>query len=185
LKVREILRIQDFDPLDVDISFLKEVSSQIPQEGYIDPAMAEKLATVCLTAADRAADLLAQATLYLSHCDANRRSARASAIADALARKVPSTLAKELCASDEAYQKSCDKYDVALGWHTWLETKRDTLIKTHHLCKDLVRKFDDNMSTNWDPPDSESKKLSKTLTEDQSELEEVELTKKVGKISWT
>lgn len=184
MKVREILRIKDFDPLDVDITFLKDVSAQIPQEGYIDPAMAEKLATVCLTAADKAADLLAQATLYLSHCDANRRSARASAIADALARKVPSTLAKELCATDTAYQKSCDKYDVALGWHTWLETKRDTLIKTHHLCKDLVRKFDDNMSTNWDPPEPEAKTTARPFIEEES-ADEVELTKKVGKISWT
>lgn len=184
MKVREILRIQDFDPLDVDITFLKDVSAQIPQEGYIDPAMAEKLATVCLTAADRAADLLAQATLYLSHCDANRRSARASAIADALARKVPSTLAKELCATDVDYQKSCDKYDVALGWHTWLETKRDTLIKTHHLCKDLVRKFDDNMSTNWDPPETKSLSTSDKVSEVDDE-DEIELTKKVGKVSWT
>jgi predicted RNA-binding protein associated with RNAse of E/G family len=138
--MKKILNIDDFDPLNVDVSFLEEVSRQIPQEGYIDPAMAEHLATSTLRAADSCIDLLAQATLYLSHCDALKRAIRSKVIKALQDQKVPATIIKEVYADDEEYLKATNKHNMALALSTWLENKHDALLKTHHLCKDLIRK---------------------------------------------
>ena len=182
MKSREILHIDNFKPLDVDITFLNRVSSQIPQAGYIDPAMAEKLATVCLQAADSCSDLLAQATLYMSHCDARRRSTKAEAISRALDRKVASTIVKEVCESDPDLQRVTGEYNVALTWLKWLELKRDTLVKTHHLCKDLIRKHDGS-NTNWES--SEISTSNVPSSEGESSEAAPQLTRKNGQVSWT
>jgi hypothetical protein len=138
--MKKILTIDDFDPMNVDTSFLEQVSAEIPQEGYIDPAMAERLATITLIAADKCSDLLAQATLYLSHSDSKRRTTRASVIKRLLSEKVPSTIVKEVYCDDHQYVRDDNKYNMALAWSTWLENKLTTLLKTHHLCKDLIKK---------------------------------------------
>ena len=142
MKPRQFLNIDNFDPLEIDISFLEDVTSQIPTQGFMDQSMAEHLATVTLSAADKCVDLLAQATLFLSHCDANKRAAKSSVIKDMLVRKVPSTVVKDLYADEPAYIIHSNKYNMALAWSTWLENKYATLLKTHHLCKDLVKKTD-------------------------------------------
>lgn len=184
-QVREILKIDNFDPMEIDISRITAVSDQIPQEGYIDPSMAERLATVCLQAADFCVDLLAQATLYLSHCDAKRRTAKAHAINRGISRKVPSTIVKETAACDEEYIESMNNYNLALAWHTWLETKRDTLIKTHHLCKDLVRKTE-STSTNWTPSNEvELPRASKASFMEESTKNTKSTSKVTGPVSWT
>lgn len=169
---REILKIKDFDPMNVDVTFLEDVSSQIPSEGAISGPMAEQLATACLYAADKCCDLLAQATLYLSHCDGIKREAKAIAISECLSRKVPSTIVREVCASDEKLIKVSNQYDIALAWHTWLEAKRDTLVKTHHLCKDLIRKFDQSQSV-------ENPGWVKTMIKEDSSY-----TKKYGEVDF-
>jgi len=186
LNIREILRIDNFNPLDVDISFLKEVSNMIPQGGYIDPAMAEQLATICLRAADFCVDLLGQSTLYLSHCDAQRRASKAEAILDCLSNKVPSTIVKEVALSNADYVEKTNLYNMALGWHTWLEAKRETLIKTHHLCKDLVRKSESSANTNWEPSIPESSRATKSFLSKEDDLPSNNKHKKeVGSTSWT
>lgn len=134
-----IITIQDFDPEKVDTTFLSSVVARIPDNGLIDPAIAEVLATLTLKAADQCGDLLGQSTLYLAHCDGNRRSAKAVAIKQLLSEKKPTTVVKEIFADDNTYVIASNKYNMALAWNTWLQNKQGTLIKTHHLCKDLMR----------------------------------------------
>ena len=146
MKPRQILNIDNFNPLDVDVSFLEDVSAQIPDQGYMDQSMAEHLASATLRAADTCVDLLAQATLLLSHYDAKRKGAKSKVIKDMLARKVPSTVVRDLYADEPEYIIESNKYNIALAWMTWLENKYAILLKTHHLCKDLVKKTEGNFN---------------------------------------
>lgn len=179
---RSFLSIESFDPLKVDISFLESVSNQVPEQGYMDGPMAEHLATVTLKAADYCIDLLAQATLYLGHCDAQRKAIRSRAIKQMLSDKVPSTVAKEACADDEDYIRSTNDYNIALAWSTWLENKHDALLKTHHLCKDLIRKAEMlKDSSGWSPMDVlNSERPSRVFKEDSEE----KIDRSTGKSGW-
>ena len=171
MRIKEILSIDNFDPLNIDISFRDSVSNQVPQEGYMDPAMAEHLATTTLRAADTCIDLLAQATLYLSHCDAQRRSVRSQVIKTLQDRKVPSTIVKEVYADDERYLTITNKYNLALALSTWLENKHDTLLKTHHLCKDLIRKSQGTQgASNWESSETSRPRLSHNLPDEEEKL---------------
>lgn len=140
MKAREILNIDSFDPLEVDISFLKDVTARIPKEGYMDVGMAEQLATITLRAAEQCDDLLGQAVLLLSHRESEQRTAKALVTSTLLSSKTPSTVVKELVASDPSVIETMNNYNKALAWHSWLQNKYSTLIKTHHWCKDQVRR---------------------------------------------
>ena len=152
MSMRKILNIDSFDPLEVDVSFLESVSAQVPEEGFMDPAMAEHLATVTLKAADVCIDLLGQSTLYLAHCDAQKRSVKATVIKNLLSEKKPSTVVKEIFADDDQYVEVSNKYNMALALNTWLENKHESLMKTHHLCKDFIRKSESLQgASGWEP----------------------------------
>lgn len=178
---RSFLTIESFDPLKVDISFLEAVSEQVPSQGYMDAPMAEHLATATLKAADYCIDLLAQATLYLGHCDAKRKAIRSKAIKQMLSDKIPSTVAKEACADDDEYIKANNDYNIALAWSTWLENKHDALLKTHHLCKDLIRKAEVlKNSSDWTPTDIVSHARPSSLFKEEKEEKEEKVSGKSG-----
>jgi len=177
MKPYQFLNIDNFDPLKVDVSFLEDVTSQIPSQGYMDNAMAEHLATVTLSAADSCVDLLAQATLFLSHCDANKRAAKSKVIKDMLMRKVPSTVVKDLYADEPEYLTHSNKYNMALAWSTWLENKYATLLKTHHLCKDLVKKTDGILSASGFQSNHEPRSAREIIMRENEE-------RVPGKTSW-
>lgn len=175
MKIKQILNIDDFDPLNVDVAFLDKVSAQIPDKGYMDPAMAEHLATATLKAADYCIDLLGQSTLYLAHCEAQKRSIKASVIKDLLDNKKPSTIVKEIFADNEDYQDISNKYNMALALHTWLENKHAALLKTHHLCKDFIRKSEGLQGmSGWEPSENASSNVESPIDKDRT----------VGKTSW-
>lgn len=183
MNMRKILSINNFDPLEVDVSFLEQVSNQVPQEGYIDPAMAEHLATSTLRAADRCIDLLAQATLYLSHCDAQKRATRSRVIKALQDQKVPATIVKEVYADDEEYLRVTNIYNMALALSTWLENKHDALLKTHHLCKDLIRKTQGVLgASNWEG--SEESSRPRISSQVRQEEEVPSNPRGPGKASW-
>lgn len=162
IKSREVLNIDNFNPLDVDITFIKDISTQLPDEGYMDPAMAERLATSTLKAAELCDDLLGQSVLLLSHCDALKRSAKSKVIGELLAVKTPSTVVKELYADKPEYIEATNEYNKALAWNTWLSNKHSTLIKTHHWCKDFVRKTEGTFGgAAWEPAENVATNLEK------------------------
>jgi hypothetical protein len=43
MSIRQILNIDSFDPLEIDVSFLENVSGKIPQEGYNNNNLAKLL----------------------------------------------------------------------------------------------------------------------------------------------
>ena len=185
MSIRQILNIENFDPLNIDVVFLENVSDKIPQEGYMDPAMAEHLATVTLRAADKCIDLLAQSTLYLSHCDSQRRSVRSKVIKVLQDQKVPATIIKEVYCDNEQYIEITNKYNIAFALNTWLENKHDALLKTHHLCKDLIRRAQGTQgASSWEPSDYEPVVETPRPTRPTQVVDEGTPPRTNGKSSW-
>lgn len=190
MKAKHVLNIRDFDPFEVDISFIKKVSQEIPQEGFTDAGMAERLATATLKAAELCDDLLGQAVLYLSDCEAEKKAARSRAIAGLLEQKKPSTVVDKLCSSDPEFIRATEKYNKALALHTWLGNKHSTLIKTHHWCKDFVRRTEATMgAAGWlssgDSTDESSFATSSPRSPSTSSREPSTEKRTSGKSSWS
>jgi hypothetical protein len=166
---RSFLSIDNFDPLEVDISFLDEVTDTFPVQGAMDGPMAEQFATATLMAADRCTDLLAQSIVFLGHCDTAKRSAKARAIRDSLNNKVPSTVAKDVSSDGIDFVEAENKYNVALAWNTWLQSKNDALIKMHHLCKDFLKNSEMTKGiSGWHPQDAPTRARYQAEEEDES-----------------
>ena len=183
--MKKVLTIDNFDPLKVDVSFLEDVSEQIPQEGFMDAAMAEHLATSTLRAANFCIDLLAQSTLFLGHCDSQRRSVKSKLIKQMMSNKTPSTLAKDVFQDEEEYIEVENKYNMALAWSTWLENKYDALLKTHHLCKDLIRKNESLKSiSDWSESSSSRPSARLDLETSLSNKESSRPPLSPGKVGW-
>lgn len=162
MKAREILTLDNYNPLKVDIDVIQNIVNQIPHDGYIEESIAAALSASCLVAADKCADLLGQATLYLSYCDGQVKSSKASAIQEAIKNKVPSTLAKDCILNDKTLVEVTNKYNIAFAWRQWLEDKKDILIKTHHLCKDIANR-------KWVPTSDINLNIDKPKSGDQVE----------------
>lgn len=139
IRVGDLLKIGGFDPMNVDVTYIKETLNRIPRDGTIDIHEAEQLATLFLRCADYCDDLLAQAIRYAGHKDAEKRSEKASAIERKIANKTPGTTARETYSNDPQYQEASDAAIDAQAFLTWITQKRDNLVKAHVLCKDLMK----------------------------------------------
>jgi len=167
---KSFLSIDDFDPMQVDISFLDEVTDSFPSQGAMDFAIAEQLATATLMAADHCTDYYAQSIVFLGHCDTKKRAAKARAIRNSLTNKVASTVAKDVSADDYDYIEAENKYNIALAWNTWLQGKNDALIKMHHLCKDFIKNNEMLKGiSSWQPQETYSKQKF-VQEEDEEEI---------------
>lgn len=58
LVIKDLLEIDTFDPLNIDISEFKSLSELLPKDGNIDLANAEILASMYLRAADRCSEIV-------------------------------------------------------------------------------------------------------------------------------
>jgi len=139
IRVGDILKIKDFDPMNVDVSYIQSTIEKIPKDGTIDLHEAERLATMFLRCADYCADLIAQAIRLLGHRDAQKKSQKSTAIERKIKEKVPATAAREVYGNDEGYIKACNEYTEVQAWHTWISQKYDNLIRAHVLCKDIMK----------------------------------------------
>jgi hypothetical protein len=165
------LSIESFDPMNVDISFLDQVTRAFPREGVMDGPMAEEFATSTLAAADYCNDLLAQSIVYLGHCDSQRKAFKAGAIRSSVSNKVPVTIVKDVSVDDEQYIQAENTYNVALAWNSWLQSKSENLIKMHHLCKDFLRNNDIlKGNSGWHGASRDLSEIEDDSTEDEKEL---------------
>ena len=125
--------------------------------------MSEQLASTTLMAADKLVDLLAQSVYYESHCSAVVRATKATVINEMLSNKRPTTVVKEIFADDPRYVEASNKYNMALAWKSWLENKHANLLKTHHLCNDLLQKAEAQLgNASWTPNISTDEEVGTT-----------------------
>jgi len=137
--VGDLLKIDGFDPMNVNVSYIQQTTNLIPADGSIDLNEAEKLATVFLKCADYCGDLMAQAVRYFGYTDAEKKSEKASSIERKVEAKMPATTAKETFSNDPKFVTASNKNTDAQAFLTWVTQKQENLIRAHVLCKDLLK----------------------------------------------
>jgi len=151
IRIGDILKLEDFNPMDVDVTYIQQTIGMIPKSGMIDINQAEQLATVFLRCADYCSDMVAQATRFVGNKDAMKRAAKGTAIETKIAGGTPATTSRETYGNDPNYIKATEKLVEGQAFLNWITQKHDNLLKAHVLCKDLMKV---HMSTrnesNWD-----------------------------------
>jgi len=165
VRVGDLLKLKDFDPMNVDVTYISETLDRIPKDGTIDINEAECLATIFLRCADYCDNLFAQAIRYAGYTDAKKRSEKANAIERKIGQKVAGTIARETYSNDPQFEQSCDRATDAQAFLTWITQKRDNLIKAHVLCKDLLKSHSTTRNVSgWDGSEEDFPKNSGDTT---------------------
>lgn len=148
-----------FDPMSIDTSEIKSLSSAIPKDGNIDINNAEVLATKYLRGADMCSEMLAIATAYMQKADALKKSAYShAALVKSKASGIKTDKSRAWFAdSDPDYIEACNRYAEASAFVKWVNSKYDSFVRAHYLCKKILdRAYPHENAGNFNP----------TLTED-------------------
>jgi hypothetical protein len=151
IRLGDLLNIDGFDPMDIDVSYIQGTSHMIPRDGSIDLNEAERLATVFLCCADYCGELISQAVRLAGVRDADKKSKKGDAIERKISGKTPATTARETYGNDPEYVKSAESHTDAEAFLTWIKLKYENLVKAHVLCKDLLKSHTESRNVaSWD-----------------------------------
>lgn len=153
----DILNIDGFDPMAIDVTYIKETMEEMPKDGLIDINNAERLATMFLRCADYCGDLLAKALRYLGHKETLKRAGKSSAVYRKIKEKVTPTVAKEAFADDDEYIRVANEATDAEALLKWIDEKYQDLIKAHIMCKSILsRHATVERANSWQGSESET-----------------------------
>lgn len=139
--LNDLLSIEGFDPLKIDLENLQAISREIPQDGNIDINNAEVLSVKFLRAADMCGDILGQISRYEGATDTRVRTTKADAIQLLAEQKVPATTQAQRYGNNEKFIEASNKNTDAKAVKEWLQRKYDLLIRAHYICRDVARRF--------------------------------------------
>lgn len=140
LTVRDMLNLDSFDPMSIDMSEFSQLSESMPRDANIDIAIAEKLASQYLRAADRCSEILSTLVFYEQKVKNSKNMIKARLY---LAAKDEG---HETVAERNAYVESHDDYAAALELHariqavkTLFELKHESYLNGHRFMKDKFK----------------------------------------------
>jgi hypothetical protein len=163
VRLGDLLKVDGLNPLNIDVSYIQDVSHKVPKDGSIDLHEAEKLATIFLRCADYCGDLISQAVRLVGYKDAERKSKKADAIEGKIAKGTPATTARETYSNDASYVAATNTHAEAEAFLVWIKQKCENLIKAHVLCKDLLKAHVDNRNqSGWEGTEEEFDPLAGT-----------------------
>jgi hypothetical protein len=132
-----------FDPMALDITEIKELSSALPRDGNIDINNAEVLATKYLRGVDLCGELVAMATAYVSKTkDAKQRAYNQAFLIKSSTNKSIKTDKMRVAYAelDDDYSSACEEHNKALAFFKWIESKHKSFEKMHYLCKKILER---------------------------------------------
>jgi len=133
-----------FDPMAVDTSQIRSLSSAMPADGNIDANNAEVLATKYLKGADMCGEMLAIATAHA----ANKKDAKQRAYNYAFVVKSSETstiktdkMRTAFAELDDEYQDACSRYNEAYAFVKWIDSKYGSFNKMHYMCRKILDRY--------------------------------------------
>ena len=123
VRLGDLLKIEDFDPMNVDVSYIQSVSHMVPKSGHIDLHQAERLATVFLRCADFCSELLSQAIRLVGYREAEKKSQKGSSIERKIAGGTAQTTARESYSNDPLFVAACESLTDAEAFLSWVKQK--------------------------------------------------------------
>ena len=156
ITVGEVLGIEKkFDPMDLDITEIKELSNALPKDGNIDINNAEILATKYLRGLDVCGELAAAAIAHVSKTKDIKQQAynRAFLIKSSEHKNIKTDKMRVAFAElDNDYMSACVVYNRASAFAKWIDSKCKSFEKMHYLCKKLLdRAYVNESASSWNP----------------------------------
>lgn len=132
--------LEQFSPLDIDISEFKDVKNCLPEDGQLDGHMAAQLASQFLRAADRCSEILGQLTWWVQKTKADKKQAYSKAFLRAKdSGRISDNVAKHRAEVDEEYLETCQAEIDAETVKERFRLKHQTFLKAFHLMKDRMK----------------------------------------------
>jgi hypothetical protein len=141
-----------FSPLDIDLSEVKALSDAMPKDGNIDINNAEVLATKYLRGADICGELLAIATAFVAKTKSKKEIAYNRAFVKFKDDKKIKTdkMRAAMAEIDNDYIEATNRYNEALAFVKWIDSKYNSFNKMHYLCKKILdRAYPHEKSAYW------------------------------------
>lgn len=138
---KDILKSEELDLMNIDTSEIKELSDAMPRDGNIDLNNAEAMATQFLRGADLCGELMALATAFVSKTkDAKQKAYNQAFLIKSQQNKNIKTDKMRIAFAelDDDYQSACEKYNQAIAFHRWVDSKYNSFNKMHYLCKKIL-----------------------------------------------
>ena len=140
LTVRDALNIDNFDPMDINISEFEELAKSMPRDANIDLQMAETLAAQYLRAADRCSEILSTLIWFEGRLKAKKNAIRNRLYL--MAKDEGYKTVEERKANAEShsdYVEADDKLAAAYAARKNFEMRHDYFLKSHQFMKEKLR----------------------------------------------
>lgn len=133
--ISDVLRFSNFDPEQLDVSEINDLTRSIPTDGNVSSSIADSLAVKFLRGADRCSELLSILTWWSAKKEDEKRHVYSAKFFEAshktaAARKAYAEASKE-------YLRACDGANRAKAMKQWLQNKHDSLVSAHYLMKQI------------------------------------------------
>ena len=143
----------EFDPMNINTHEVQEIASMLPKDGQIDINMAEILATKYLYAANLCTNIMGIFTAYVGKLETQKKKAYSRA---ALVKSKDAGIKTDksrawFAEMDDDYVNACNKCDDAKGFLKWASSMHESFLRSHYMCKDLLkREYDQERSVSWE-----------------------------------
>ena len=140
LTIKEVLKIEDFDPMNIDISEFEELAKSMPRDANIDLYMAETLAVQYLRAADRCSEILSTLIWYEGRVKAQKNTIRNRLYLEAKDHGYKTIEERKAYAeSHDTYVEADNVYSIAYATRKNFEMRHDYFLKAHQYMKERIR----------------------------------------------
>jgi hypothetical protein len=131
--LKDKMDVENFDILSIDISEFEDVINSIPQDGNVDLAIAEELATKFLRAADRCSEIIAQINWFYQKKKDFQKKVYAEACLIRAKEKGYTKVAEknQYGFMDEEYLAAAEETNRAEVAKKYFETKLDSFKSAH------------------------------------------------------
>jgi hypothetical protein len=140
LTIKKYLKLDDFDPLNIDIGEFKNLSNMMPKDANIDIPNAEKLTILYLRAADRFSEILSSIIIIEGKAKSNLNVIKNKLFLEA------KVLGYKTIKECEAYAESHNDFILAFDKHNevfavrkFFESKQKWCVEAHYLMKQRLK----------------------------------------------
>ena len=140
LTIRDVLNIENFDPLSIDVSEFEELSKSMPRDANIDLHMAETLAAQYLRAADRCAEILSTLIWFENKAKSNKNTIRNRLYLMAKDEGYKTIEERKAFAeSHDSYVEAENILSAGFAARKNFEMRHDFFLKAHQYMKEKAR----------------------------------------------
>jgi len=140
LTIREVLDIDNFDPMSIDVSEFDELAKSMPRDANIDLQTAEMLAAQYLRAADRCSEILSTLIWFEGRIKAKKNATRSRLYLMAKDEGFKTVEDRKAFAESHAdYIEADEALAAAYAARKNFDMRHDYFLKSHQYMKERLR----------------------------------------------